>query len=227
MKWLIRFLGSTIGLKFIMALSGLGLFGFVLAHLAGNLQVFLGPEVFNSYAETLQSNKALVWTARTGLLGMVLAHIGSAGTLVVRSRSARPVGYKSRKWLSGRYAVRTMRFGGIVLIAFIVYHLLHLTVGAAHPDFTHCVPAGHGKLDCDAYRNLTVGLSDPGVAIFYIIAQLALGMHLAHGVWSMCRTLGLGNPRFDGIARGAAWTFGGLVAAGNISIAVACLAGIV
>jgi succinate dehydrogenase / fumarate reductase cytochrome b subunit len=227
MDWLKRFLGSTIGLKLIMALSGLGLFGFVLGHLAGNMQVFLGREVFNAYAEMLQGNKALIWTARVGLLGMVLAHMGSAGSLVMRSRAARPVGYKDRKWLSGRYAVRTMRFGGVVLLAFIVYHLLHLTLGVVHPDYTHCVPAGAGKVDCDAYHNLTVGLRHPGVAAFYIVSQLALGMHLAHGVWSLCRTLGLGNPRFDGFARVAAWGFGGLVAAGNISIAVACLAGLV
>ena len=227
MNWLKRFLGSTIGLKVIMALSGLALFGFVLGHLAGNLQVFLGREAFNAYAEALQGNQALVWFVRVSLLGIVFAHIGSAVTLTMRSKAARPVGYKSRKWLSGSYAVRTMRFGGLVLLAFIVYHLLHLTVGTVHPDFTHCVPAGHGKVDCDAFHNLTVGLRNPAVAGFYIISQLALGMHLAHGVWSMCRTLGLANPRFDGLSRKAAWTFGGLVAAGNISIAVACLAGLV
>ena len=223
MNWLKRFLTSTIGLKVIMAVSGLALFGFVLGHLAGNLQVFLGREVFNSYAEMLQGNRALIWTARVGLLGMVFAHIGSAATLVLRSKAARPVGYKKKRLLSGRYAAYTMRYGGILLLAFIVYHLLHLTAGVVHPDFTHCVPAGAGKVDCDAYHNLTVGLRHPGVAIFYILAQVGLGLHLAHGVWSMCRTLGLGNPRFDGLARGAALTFGGLVAAGNISIAVACL----
>lgn len=227
MNWLKQFLGSTIGLKVIMALSGLALFGFVLGHLAGNLQIFLGREAFNSYASMLQSNQALIWTARVGLLGVVFAHMGSAISLVLRSKAARPVGYKTRKWLSGHYAVRTMRFGGVVLLAFIVYHLLHLTAGVVHPDYTHCVPAGHGKVDCDAYHNLTVGLKNPGVAVFYMISQVALGMHLAHGVWSMARTLGLGNPRFDSMARAIAWTFGGLVAAGNISIAIACLAGIV
>jgi len=227
MNWLKRFLGSTIGLKVIMALSGLALFGFVLGHLAGNLQIFLGRQAFNDYASTLQSNQVLVWTVRVSLLGIIFAHMGSAISLVMRSKSARPVGYKARKWLSGRYAVRTMRFGGVVLLAFIVYHLLHLTAGVVHPDFTHCVPAGHGKVDCDAYHNLTMGLKNPGVAVFYIIAQLALGMHLAHGVWSMARTLGLSNPRFDTIARSIAWFFGGFVAAGNIAIAVACLAGLV
>ena len=227
MNWLQRFLGSTIGLKVIMAVSGLGLFGFVVGHMLGNLQVFMGAEVFNAYAEALQGNKALIWTARVGLLGLIFAHMGSAARLVMRSSAARPVGYKQKKWLSGRYAVRTMRFGGLVLLAFIVYHLLHLTAGVVHPDFTHCVPAGHGKVDCDAFHNLTVGLKNPGVAVFYIVAQLALGLHLAHGVWSLARTLGLSNPRYDGIVRSGAWAFGGLITVGNCSIAVACLAGLV
>lgn len=227
MTWLQRFLGSTIGLKVTMAASGLALFGFVVAHMLGNLQVFLGPEVLNAYAESLQSNQALIWTARIGLLAIIFAHMGSAAKLVMLSKAARPIGYKQKKWLAGRYAVRTMRFGGFVLLAFIVYHLLHLTVGAVHPDFTHCVPAGHGKVECDAYHNLTVGLSNPGVAFFYIVAQFALGLHLAHGVWSMARTLGLSNPRYDGIARTAAWGFGGLITLGNCSIAVACLMGLV
>lgn len=227
MDWLKRFLGSTIGMKVIMAVTGLMLFGFVVGHMAGNLQVFMGDEVYNAYAEKLQGNPPLIWTARIGLLGAVLAHIGSAVVLTGRSRSARPEGYKARRWLAGRYAVRTMRFGGFVLLAFIVYHLLHLTVGAVHPDFVHCVPAGHGKVDCDAFHNLTVGLRNPAVAIFYIVAQVALGMHLAHGVWSMLRTLGLSNPRYDVLARGGAWAFGGLITVGNCSIAIACLAGLV
>jgi succinate dehydrogenase / fumarate reductase cytochrome b subunit len=210
-----------------MALSGLGLFGFVIAHLLGNLQVFLGAEVFNAYAETLQGNKALVWTARVGLLGMIGAHIGSAARLVMLSSAARPIGYKQRRWLSGRYAVRTMRYGGIVLLTFIVYHLLHLTMGVVHGEFIECIPAGAGKVDCNAFHNLTTGLRNPFVAMFYIVAQFALGLHLAHGVWSLARTLGLSNPRYDVFVRYGAWTFGGLITLGNCSIAVACLTRIV
>ena len=226
MRWLLRFLNSTIGLKVIMALSGLGLFGFVIGHLLGNLQVFLGAEVFNAYAEALQGNKALLWTARIGLLGMVFAHMGSAAKLVLRSSAARPVGYKQRRWLSGRYAVRTMRYGGVVLLAFIVYHLLHLTTGHLHSAHKECLPVGAG-VDCDAFHNLTTGLQNPLVAMFYIVAQFALGLHLAHGVWSLARTLGLSNPRYDVFVRYGAWTFGGLITLGNCSIAVACLARIV
>ncbi|MFO0005694.1 MAG: succinate:quinone oxidoreductase, partial [bacterium] len=129
MSWLSRFLSSSIGLKVVMAISGLVLFGFTVAHMAGNLQVFLGADAYNHYAESLQGNKPLLWTARLTLLGMVSAHIASAVTLALRSKAARPVGYSQRSFLSGSYAVHTMKFGGFVLLAFIVYHLLHFTVG--------------------------------------------------------------------------------------------------
>jgi succinate dehydrogenase / fumarate reductase cytochrome b subunit len=226
MSWLTRFLGSNIGLKIVMALSGFVLFGFTVGHMGGNLQVFLGPDVFNAYAASLQGNAPLLWGVRLTLLAAVSAHIYSAVALTLRSKAARPQGYKERKFLSGSYAARTMKFGGIVLLAFIVYHLLHLTVGAAHPSFEHC-HLENGHLACSAYHNLTVGLSNPLVAGFYMLAQVFLGMHLAHGVWSLARTLGLSNPRYDALARKAAWTFGGLVSGGNIVIALACLLGIV
>lgn len=222
MTWLKQFLGSNIGLKVVMALSGLGLFGFVIAHMLGNLQVFLGADKFNAYAAMMQGNP-LLWVARIGLLSMVLAHIGSAGVLVLRSNKARPVGYKKHTFLSGSYAVRTMRYGGLVLLAFIVYHLLHLTVGSAHGEFRHCMSDGDGGLQCFAFENLVKGLSNPAAAGAYIVAQLALGLHLAHGVWSLCRTLGLGNPRYDALARKAALFFGALITAGNCSIAIAIL----
>lgn len=226
MTWLKQFLSSSIGLKIVMALSGLGLFGFVIAHMLGNLQVFMGADKFNAYAAMMQGNP-LLWPARIGLLGMVGAHIASAATLVMRSNKARPVGYKQHTWLSGSYAVRTMRYGGVLLLAFIVYHLLHLTLGSAHASFQHCMSDGKGGLTCFAFQNLVSGLSNPAVAAAYIVAQVALGLHLAHGVWSLCRTLGLGNPRYDGPARTAAMFFGALITAGNCSIAIAILSGVV
>ncbi len=229
MSWLTQFLRSTIGLKIIMAVSGLALFGFVLGHMAGNLQVFLGPEAINEYGAMLQGNKELLWGARLGLLAMVTAHIYSAVTLTMRSKAARPVAYKQRKWNSDTYAVRTMRVGGIILLGFIVFHLLHLTAGAVHPDFVHCSAGAAGELVCDPYHNLTTGLSGGWwwAAAFYIVAQVFLGMHLAHGVWSLCRTLGLNNPRYDVLIRRGARAFGGLVAGGNIAITLSILTGIV
>jgi succinate dehydrogenase / fumarate reductase cytochrome b subunit len=124
--------------------------------------------------------------------------------------------------MQGSYAVRTMRWGGVILLAFIVYHLLHLTVGVVGPEVHHCETVA-GVFECHAYDNLVRGFRQPLVTGFYVLAQLCLGMHLAHGIWSLCRTLGLGNPRFDLIARRIALIIATLVTLGNISIPVAVL----
>jgi len=225
MSWLGRFLLSTIGLKIVMAVSGLMLVGFVLAHMLGNLQIFLGPDAINSYGAAMQSNQALLWVARSGLIAAVLAHIGSAAKLTMQSKAARPVATRSKTWFDQRYAVRTMRWGGIILLAFIVYHLLHFTVGTVHPDFVHCGETA-GEFTCGVYQNVVSGFQVWPVAAFYILAQVFLGLHLTHGIWSMTRTLGQGNPRWDGIARKAAMAIGLGVFIGNCSIPVAVLAGI-
>ena len=225
MSWLGRFLLSTIGLKIVMALSGLMLVGFVLAHMLGNLQIFLGPDAINSYGAAMQSNQAILWVARTGLLGAVLAHIFSAVKLTLSSKAARPVATKRHSWFDQRYAVRTMRYGGFILLLFIVYHLLHFTLGSAHPDFVHCGDKG-GKFACDVYHNVVSGFSVWPVSAFYILAQLCLGLHLTHGIWSMTRTLGQGNPRWDTMARAVSVLVGAGVTLGNCSIPVAVLAGI-
>lgn len=227
MDWLKRFLGSTIGLKAVMAVSGVMLVGFVIAHMLGNLQVFMGREVFNHYGDTLQSLGELLWIMRLGLLGAVVAHIASAVALILRSKAARPQGYKKHALIANKYAARTMRYGGLIVLAFIVYHLLHLTVGNVHSDFVAYAPTGTGGVAGDAYHNLTVGLAHPAVAGFYILANVFLGLHLWHGVWSLCRTLGLGNPRWDAVAGKTATGIALLVSLGNISIPIAVLAGIV
>jgi len=227
MSWLTRFFNSTIGLKAVMAVSGLLLFGFVLGHMAGNLQVFLGPEAINGYGEMLQGNTELLWGARFGLLALLFAHMYSAVVLTKRSKGARPVGYKKRTWSSETYAVRTMRIGGVIILLFIVYHLLHLTVGVVHPDFVHCSPDPAGGLDCDPYHNLVTGFSVWWVSAFYMLSMAALAPHLAHGVWSLTRTLGLDSPRYDALVRRGAWAFAGLIFVGNCSIPLAVLTGIV
>ncbi len=229
MSWLSRFLRSTIGQKLVMALSGLALVGFVVAHMIGNLQIFLGPEALNSYAALLQGNKGLLWVARFGLLGAVGAHIWSAFKLTISARGARPVSYKKRSWFEERYAVRTMRVGGIILLVFIVYHLLHFTIGAAHSDVRHCTVIDD-VFTCFAYENVVQGFKGTvgfGIGVFYCIAQIFLGLHLTHGVWSMSRTLGQGNPRFDGLARNSAAAIGLIITIGNCSIPVAVMAGLV
>ena len=226
MSWMSRFLRSTIGTKIVMAVSGLLLVGFVLAHMLGNLQIFLSKDALNSYAAMMQGNQGPLWVARIGLLGAVAAHIWSAFKLTLAAKGARPVAYKKQSWFDERYAVRTMRVGGIILLAFIVYHLLHFTVGSAHDGFKHCADVG-GVFTCFAYENVTSGFANPFIGAFYIVAQIFLGLHLTHGVWSMTRTLGSGNPRFDPIARKAAMGVGLIITIGNCSIPIAIMAGIV
>jgi succinate dehydrogenase / fumarate reductase cytochrome b subunit len=212
-----------------MASTGLILAGFVVIHMIGNMQVYLGAEVFNHYAATLQGTKELLWIVRLVLLAAFPTHIFSAIVLARRSRVARPKAYESHQWLKATYAVRTMRWGGVILLLFVVFHILHLTVGSVSGlPVEHChVAAEHGGLTCHAYQNLVAGFSNPLVASFYIVAQLCLGMHLAHGIWSMFRTFGVGNPRFDAIARRVAIVVSGAVTLGNVSIPLAVLSGLV
>ena len=168
MGWLKRFLTSSIGLKAMMAMSGLILVGFVVVHMIGNMQIYLGEDVFNEYAQKLQGTKELLWSVRIVLLGAVVTHIYSAFVLTRRSRAARPTGYEQQKWMSGSYAVRTMRWGGVILLLFIGYHLLHLTVGAVGPEVHHCETVA-GEFTCHAYANVIRGFQNPLVAGFYIV----------------------------------------------------------
>ena len=216
------FLRSSLGLKVVMALTGLILFGFVIAHMVGNLQVYLGPEAMNAYGEFLRQvgHGGALWVARAVLLVSVVLHIWSAWRLTQLNRAARPVGYREVEHRSSTYASRTMRWSGVILLLlFIVYHLLHFTIGprAVHPDFVHG----------DVFHNFVVGFSNPLVSGVYILAMLALGFHLYHGAWSFMQTLGLSHPRYNHLR----YAFAGLVTvvilAGNISFPVAVLAGFV
>jgi succinate dehydrogenase / fumarate reductase cytochrome b subunit len=211
------FFRSSIGKKVVMAASGAVLFGFVIAHMLGNLQVYLGPEAFNGYAEKLRQLPALLWTARLGLLAAVVAHIASAYSLTRTSNAARPVGYRQRESRESTYASRTMRWGGVILLLFIVYHLMHFTFGNAHPDF---VPG-------DVFHNFVAGFQSPVVSGFYIAAMLALGLHLYHGVWSMMQTMGLSHPRYDNLRHAFATLVAVAVVAGNVSFPVAVLTGFI
>jgi succinate dehydrogenase cytochrome b subunit len=211
------FFRSSIGKKVVMAASGAVLFGFVIGHMLGNLQVYLGPAVFNGYAEKLRGLPALLWAARLGLLVAVAAHMASAYSLTRTSRAARPVGYRQRENRESTYASRTMRWGGVILLLFVVYHLMHFTFGNAHPDF---VPG-------DVFHNFVVGFQSPVVSGFYIAAMVALGLHLYHGVWSMMQTLGLSHPRYDSFRHGFAALVAVVVVVGNVSFPLAVLAGFI
>jgi succinate dehydrogenase cytochrome b subunit len=215
------FFRSSVGLKIVMALTGIVLFGFVIGHMIGNLQVYLGPEVFNHYAETLRElgHGMLLWVARAGLLVAVGLHIWSAWRLTLINNAARPVGYREVERRESTYASRTMRWSGVILLLFIVYHLLHFTIGvhAVHPQF---VPG-------DAYHNFVTGFQNPLVSGFYVLAMLALGLHLYHGAWSFMQTLGLSHPRYDHLRYAFAALVTLVILAGNISFPVAVLTGFV
>jgi succinate dehydrogenase / fumarate reductase cytochrome b subunit len=193
------------------------LFGFVIGHLVGNLQVFQGPERLNAYAEMLRRYGALLWAARLTLLAAVGLHIWAAWSLTRMNRRARAVGYGEWKAQSSTYASRTMRWSGPLLALFIGYHLAHLTLGAVVPGFK----------EGDVYHNVVAGFSLWPVSAFYIVAMLALGLHMFHGVWSLLQTLGLSHPRFDPLRKGLAALFTGLVVLGNISIPVSVLTGLI
>ena len=211
------FLASTIGRKIVMAVTGVVLFGFVVGHMIGNLQVYIGPESLDAYGRFLREflHGGGLWIVRAVLLVSTLLHIWAAWSLSRTSWSARPVGYRETVHRESTYASRTMRWSGPILALFVVYHLLHLTIGSVHPAFQE------GKV----YANVVSGFRVWPVSAFYIAAMLALGLHMYHGVWSMTQTLGLSHPRYDRLRRAGAALFTGLVVAGNISIPVAVLAG--
>jgi len=212
-SFLCRFTRSNIGLKVLMALTGVILAGFVLAHVSGNLLVFAGEAKMNAYAHMLKSNAGVLWGARAVLLGSVLIHIVSAIRLVKRRSDARPVGYGVKEPHGSTYAARTMFWSGPFLALFIVYHLLHFTVGAAHPKFD----------EQNAYQNVVVGFSSLPVVAVYLLAMTCLCLHLSHGVWSLLQTLGINRPNWERALRRLAILYGVAVCAGFISIPLAVL----
>lgn len=201
-----------------MALTGLILVGFVIIHMLGNLNMFRGSDAMNGYAHLLKSNQAVLWGARSVLLLAVLGHIWSALALTQLSMAARPVGYLHKEAQSATIASRTIRVGGVVLLLFIVFHLLHFTVGAVQP-----APFS----ETDVYRNVVGSFSIPWVAVTYMVAMIALGMHLFHGVWAAFRTLGVARPSAHPMKRQLATVVAVVVWLGFTAIPVAVLTGLV
>ena len=209
------FLASSIGRKIVMAATGVVLFGFVTVHMIGNTQAYMGAGPFNHYAEFLHTmlHGAGIWIFRAVLLTSGLLHIWAATTLTLDNRAARPVGYRQQQAVASTWASRTMRWTGVLLAIFIVYHILHLTLGTLHPAFDPTNP----------YSNFVKGFQVPAAAGFYIVAQLCLGLHMWHGVWSCTQTLGLAHPRFDNLRRAFATGLTVLVVGVNISFPLAVL----
>jgi succinate dehydrogenase / fumarate reductase cytochrome b subunit len=222
MKRAFSLYGSSIGKKVAMGISGLLLVGFVVGHMVGNLKIYFGEEYYNAYAEALREighplfgHNQFLWIARVVLLGAVLLHIWAALRLTLRARRARRQDYRQANDLSFSYASRTMRWGGVLVAGFIVYHILHLTTGTVHPGFKQ------GSV----YRNVVAGFSQWPVALLYIGCMIPLCLHLYHGIWSATQTLGLDGPHVERWRRGVAVTIALIVALGNISVPVAVLAG--
>jgi succinate dehydrogenase / fumarate reductase, cytochrome b subunit len=213
----VAFYQSVIGKKVVMAVTGFVLTGFVLGHMVGNLQVFLGPERFNAYAALLQGMGGLLWLVRLVLLASVVLHIVAAVQLALLKLEARPVDYVKKAALVSTYAARTMIWSGPIVGAFLVYHILHFTTGTAHPDFRHG----------DVYHNFVIGFANPAVSLFYMVANILLAIHLYHGVWSMFQSIGVAHPRYTPWLKLLSQAFGFIIGFGNVSMPLAVLTGIV
>jgi succinate dehydrogenase / fumarate reductase cytochrome b subunit len=209
---------SSIGKKYIMAVTGLIGVGFVIGHMIGNLQIFPflgGEEKLNAYSKALRNLGGILLAVRLILLSAVILHIVAAYQLTRMSWESRPKDYLDWKPRGSDYASRTMRWSGPILALFIVYHILHLTFGTVHPDFHHG----------EVYANVVTGFRVWYVSAFYILGMLALGFHLYHGVWSMFQSLGLNNDKLDGRLHILAAAIAVILVVGNISIPIAVLAG--
>ena len=218
---------STIGKKAIMAVTGLILVAFLIGHMAGNLQVFIGPARMNAYAAFLQGLGELLWLVRLVLFVALVLHVLMAWQLTQIKRQARPIGYEQRSPQVSTLASRSMRWGGVLLLVFIVFHILHFTTGtvfpaASTPDAMY--PAfSHG----DVYGNVIAAFRTPWVTAFYVVAMLFLLLHLFHGAWSSVRTLGLVRPSVDPQQRRVATVIAVVVWLGFSVIPVAVLLGVI
>jgi len=224
MRSLVRIYHSTVGMKSIMAITGLLLFGFVLAHMLGNFIAYTGRDNFNAYAHSMQSMGGLLWAARAGLLAIFVLHIFTAFRVTLLSRAARPEAYVCKKPVDASFASRTMMMSGLIVLVFILYHLAHFTFHVVGGDI-------HGQLDelgrHDAYYMFVMGLGNPVSAVIYIIGNILLGLHLSHGLQSLLLSLGVNHPQYRGVLSTTGFAAAWAVAIGNVSMPLAVLAGII
>jgi succinate dehydrogenase / fumarate reductase cytochrome b subunit len=234
--WFRPYVGSTVGTKMLVAVTGLMLTGFVIAHMIGNLKVFAGRTAINDYAAFLKSLGPLLWVARIGLLVVFLLHIFLALKLKKRSVDARPIGYAYQSTMKASVSSRTMVWTGLAILAFTIFHLAHYTFGVigtvqvgdknvGYLELHEAMP--DGTVRHDVYAMVTHGFRQPVVSILYIVAQLLLLMHLGHGIPSTFQTLGINTPRTQRMIRAAGWLIAFLVVAGNIGIVVGVWTGFV
>ena len=225
--WALRLYRSTIGKKVIMAVTGIILVAFVVLHMLGNLQVFVGAEKMNTYSAFLKSLGELLWLARIILLVALILHVTMAYQLAQRSRLARPLGYERREPQVSTVASRTMRWGGVLILVFVIFHILHFTTGtifpwasrpdALYPAFSHT----------DVYGNVIAAFRSPWVVAFYVVVMLFLLLHLFHGAWASLRTLGLARPSPRPLQRQVATVIALVVWLGFTAIPVAVFLGVI
>jgi succinate dehydrogenase / fumarate reductase cytochrome b subunit len=225
--WLLAFYRSTIGKKMIMAVTGLMLVGFVIVHMAGNLQLFLGAAKINGYSAFLKSTGELLWLARLGLLAAVLLHILMALQLTRIAGQARPVAYEKRTPQASTIASRSMRWGGVLLLVFIVFHILHFTTGTVFPVASQPDAMYPAFSHTDVYGNIVSAFRLPWVVAIYVVAMLFLLLHLFHGAWSSVRTLGLTKPSPDPMKRRVASVLAVIVWLGFTIVPVAVFLGVI
>jgi succinate dehydrogenase / fumarate reductase cytochrome b subunit len=223
--FIVTFYRSAIAKKWLMAITGIMLMGFVLAHMIGNLKVYLGEEHLNDYAEWLRDfgepafpRTFLLWCLRVGLIAAFVIHIVAAAQLTRMNQKARPDKYQSpRDYAAANFASRTMRWTGVIVGLFVIFHLLDLTWGTANPDFERG----------EVYENLIASFERWPVAIVYIAANIALGIHLFHGGWSMFQSLGWNSPRYNPWRRAFAVAFAAVITIGNVSMPLLVVTGVV
>jgi succinate dehydrogenase / fumarate reductase, cytochrome b subunit len=214
----IRLLRSSVGARLLAAASGVPLAAWVVAHAAGNLTLFAGPAAADGYAASLRALGPLLWVVRAGVLVSAAIHVAAVVSLARRARAARPVGYAASRPRASTFAGRSMRAGGALLTAFVLFHLLHLTFGALHPAF---VP---GQVHANVVTGLRAGAGL--VAAVYVVAALALGLHLYHGLWSVSRSLGLRRASARRLGRPVAGLVAAALALAFASIPLAVVAGV-
>jgi succinate dehydrogenase / fumarate reductase cytochrome b subunit len=223
--WPLEFYRSAVGKKWVMAITGIVLLGFVLGHMIGNLKVYLGAGPLDHYAEWLRTlgepalpRTVLLWIVRVGLISAFFLHILSAAQLTRMNHRARPTKYESpRDYAAANFASRTMRWTGVIVGLFLIFHLMDLTWGNANPSFVRG----------NTYANVIHSFQRVPVAIVYIFANLALAVHIFHGAWSMFQSLGLNNPKWNHARRTFAIGFATIIAIGNVSMPLLVVTGVV
>jgi succinate dehydrogenase / fumarate reductase cytochrome b subunit len=226
-KLLFHFWRSSIGKKWLVALSGLALIGFAIAHLAGNLQMFSGPQRINAYAEFLHANQGALWIARIGLLGAFALHIFATLSLVAANRAARPDRYQLPRHVQAKLSTRTMALSGLTVLSFVVFHLLHYTLRVTDSRFKPTSEGGLLESAGDVYRMVILGFQSPIVSGFYILSVGLLSLHLSHGIRSLFQTLGADSRKVSPAIEKMAWLVSAALFLGYASIPGAVLLGVI